>query len=81
MAEGKEEVKGETKAKTKTKEKKAISLDFSGLNAAQREAVMAPPAHFSGRGHWENACTDDALGSTRGRWDATYFPDGRDLHE
>ena len=45
MAEGKEEVKGETKAKTKTKEKKAISLDFSGLNAAQREAVMAPPGH------------------------------------
>lgn len=47
MAEGKEEVKGETKAKTKTKEKKAISLDFSGLNAAQREAVMAPPGTSS----------------------------------
>ncbi len=40
MVEGKKEVKEERK--TRAKEKKTISLDFSGLNPAQREAVLAP---------------------------------------
>lgn len=40
MGKGKEEVQKE--AKTRAQKKKTISLDFSGLNPAQREAVLAP---------------------------------------